>query len=216
MNVDYTRISAVDGQVLTPDKLKSVKAPLFSGYYKELTQGEIGCYLSHVKCWQHIVEQKLDYAVILEDDFSLHDDLNNVHGYIEAIEVNWDCIKLMEHPEKRKAIKTIPCLDKTLIRYDKIPSRTCAYVITNDGAQKMLKHSQQISRPIDIDFQHWWESNIIVYGLKPYIVGVNHADTSTIDSQNNRKKIRKSFVKQYLQMVSFNINNKKNLQRLED
>lgn len=213
-NVDFHRIEGVDGRNLSPQQLNAALAPSFSGYYKVLSKGEIGCYLSHRKCWEYMVERQLDYAVILEDDFTLQEDINSLRRYIDAIDRPWDCIKLMEYQDKRKAVFSLPCLDKQLIRYDKIPSCTCAYVLSLSGAKKMLVHSEKISRPIDIDFQYWWESDILIYGLKPYMVAVNPAQESTIDKDKQHENIRKSVIKQYIQKYHFDRNNKKHLERL--
>lgn len=212
--VEFVRIDAVDGAHLASTDLSDLKAPIFSGYYKELSSGEIGCYLSHRKCWQFICDRQLDYGVILEDDFILQNDFSKINDYLTAIDVNWDCIKLTEYPEKRKSVDSLACLDKTLVRYNKIPSRTCAYAITQTGAQKMLAHSEKISRPVDIDFQYWWEKDILVYGLKPYMVSINHNQSSTIDAIKKRKAIKKSVVKQLLHMLKFNWLNKAHLNKL--
>ena len=45
-------------------------------------RGVIGCYLSHRRFWQMVVDRKMDYAVILEDDVKL------VDGFKEKV---YDC-----------------------------------------------------------------------------------------------------------------------------
>jgi len=213
--VTYTRIQGVDGANLSLARIKSLLAPTFSQYYKAITAGEIGCYLSHIRCWQYIVENKLPYAVILEDDFSVEDDLASLNRYINAIKQPWDCIKLMEHPQKRHTIDSVPCLDKTLVRYDKVPSRTTAYVMSYSGASKMLAQSSSIGRPVDLDFQHWWESQLMVYGLQPYPFGVRNVEESTIDSLRNRKKTQKSVIKQCVHALKFKLENRKQLKSID-
>ncbi|WP_367278723.1 glycosyltransferase family 25 protein [Malikia sp.] len=39
-------------------------------WFRRLTAGELGCFLSHLRCWQLLVERDLDCALILEDDFA--------------------------------------------------------------------------------------------------------------------------------------------------
>lgn len=217
--LSFTRISAVDGRELPVAELSNVLGKDFSHYYKVLTASEVGCYLSHKKCWQHIVDASLDYAVILEDDFSAFDDVKNLHDYIARVSaehIQWDCIKLMEYPEKRKEISALPIsnsamgdkAEKRLVRYNKVPIRACAYVLSQEGAKKMLKRYEKVERPVDIDFQYWWESGISVWGLKPYVFSVNLDTESTIDSGGARKSSQKSIIKQYLHKISFAANNK--------
>lgn len=213
-NIEFHRIEGVDGANLSYQRMKHLLAPTFSQYYKVITAGEIGCYLSHIKCWQHIVDNNLPYAVILEDDFSILGEVNSLNDYVQAIKEPWDCIKLMEYPQKRHAIESAPCIDKTLVRYDKIPSRTTAYLMSLLGAKKMLAQSNRIGRPVDLDFQYWWESKLMVYGLQPYCFGVAIDGESTIDSMYNRKKIKKSVLKQCSQAIKFKLNNRKKLNEL--
>ena len=37
-------------------------------WYRDLTDGEIACYLSHRKAWRQAIDSKADYLVVLEDD----------------------------------------------------------------------------------------------------------------------------------------------------
>ena len=33
-----------------------------------LRSGEIGCFLSHLEVWKHMIENNISYAIVLEDD----------------------------------------------------------------------------------------------------------------------------------------------------
>ena len=37
---------------------------------QELTHTELACYLSHMKCWESLINSEENYACILEDDLS--------------------------------------------------------------------------------------------------------------------------------------------------
>lgn len=206
--ISFTRVPAVDGASLTEaDKAKWL-APDYSGYYKKLAAAELGCYLSHIHCWQTIVEQKIESAVILEDDFELQENFVDVVEQMKSAPIEWDCVKLTEHPIKRKARFTVKHGASDLIVYDKIPSRTGAYIISLEGAKKMLAGSQTISRPIDIEFQYWWKHEMKVWGVKPYPVNVALGSGSTIDSMTaNRKKAPKRFSKQFTEGMAFALTN---------
>jgi hypothetical protein len=62
------RLAAVDGRALSAEELKvqSTKMALFFQ-----PRGVIGCYLSHRKFWQMVVDQNLEAAIIFEDDVKL-------------------------------------------------------------------------------------------------------------------------------------------------
>lgn len=61
-----------------------------------LNNGQIGCSQSHVKLWHHILDNKLPYAFILEDDACFDKDWNNkldmFFNYVNDPE--WDLILL--------------------------------------------------------------------------------------------------------------------------
>jgi glycosyl transferase family 25 len=70
-NFDFERVSAIDGSKLDHDALTRIyDAELnYQQYHSVLTPGEIGCYLSHRKVWQKIVNENLYFALVFEDDF---------------------------------------------------------------------------------------------------------------------------------------------------
>lgn len=212
--LDFVHIKAVDGKGMSIADLGANIAPDFSQYYKVLTTSEVGCYLSHRKCWQYLLNSNFEYVVVLEDDFELQEDISTIHQYLADITLPWDCIKLMEYPLKRSAVQSFVCLNKTLVRYDKIPSRTGAYVVSRSGAKKMLAQSEIIARPVDIDCQYWWENNLMVFGLKPYMVKASTHFESTIDASSKRSNSQKSVIKQLTQKLAFMWMNKKHLKKL--
>jgi len=82
--INPIRIDAVYGKELSQEQLKQTTSD-FS--YNYSTPGQIGCWLSHLKCWNYIIDNNLDKALILEDDASF------VSNYT-------DKIKEIEFPEK--------------------------------------------------------------------------------------------------------------------
>ena len=71
--IEVQRVSAVDGRELSEDYVASVTTPYndFDSrvrYTRELSKAELGCFLSHKKCWQRLLDCREDYALILEDD----------------------------------------------------------------------------------------------------------------------------------------------------
>lgn len=69
--MEYLRFDAIDGQNLTAKDLSSIHF-LFGfedPYFKRpMKMGEIGCFLSHFKLWNDIIQQGYQRAIILEDD----------------------------------------------------------------------------------------------------------------------------------------------------
>ncbi|MFQ3248221.1 glycosyltransferase family 25 protein [Glaciecola sp.] len=214
--LSFERIEAIDGDKLSPASISEIYDFSHSSYHKHMTNGEIACYLSHVKVWQKVVDEQLDYAVILEDDILLKDDILEGLEAVHQIQQPWDLIKLAEAPEKRKVVHQYPVDDFSLVTYNKVPIRCCAQVISLSGAKKLLAKSANVTRPIDIELQYWWESDLNIFGLKPYIVKPNQNLVSEIDRESNRKKAKQSFPRKVVSGFYFLFKNKKELsKRLE-
>jgi len=212
-DLSYERIEAVDGDDMQNSTISDVYDFNKSSYHKHMTKGEIACYLSHVRTWQKIVDEKLDYAVIFEDDILLQDSIQQGLQAIGSINEPWDLIKLAEAPVKRKVMHHIPVHEFSLVTYNKVPIRCCAQVISLAGAKKLLANNTKVTRPIDIELQYWWESGLCVFGLQPYTVAPDHNLFSEIDKEQTRKKAKQSFPKKVLSGFYFLFKNKKELQK---
>jgi len=212
-DLSYERIDAVDGDDMQNSIISDVYDFNKSSYHKHMTKGEIACYLSHVRTWQKIVDEKLDYAVIFEDDILLQDGIQKGLDVIPSINEPWDLIKLAEAPIKRKVEHHIPLADFSLVTYNKVPIRCCAQVISLAGAKKLLANSAKVTRPIDIELQYWWESELCVFGLQPYTVAPNTKLFSEIDKGQNRNKAKQSFLRKVVGGFYFLFKNKKELKK---
>ncbi|MFC3096000.1 glycosyltransferase family 25 protein [Alteromonas sediminis] len=209
LHIAYERMPAVYGPDLSETELnvhysaeKNRKI-----YHKQLNVGEVGCYLSHRKVWQAIVEQNLDFAIVLEDDFSLNANFLASIAAVAAVDVEWDYIKLAEYPEKRKALSSREFNGFSLITYDKIPARTGAQAVSLSGAKKLLATSEQFGRPIDIDLQYIWEKKLRLYGLKPYPVNLKSQFASEIDEIGKRCTPKVNFFAKAFDQIRFKIMN---------
>lgn len=102
----FERVSAIDGNRLKHDALTQSYDVEFNRKqnHSELTLGEIGCYISHRKVWQKIVDEHLDFALVLEDDFINNTDISKLMVDVANIKQPWYCIKLAESSIKRKII----------------------------------------------------------------------------------------------------------------
>lgn len=195
-DLPFTRISAVDGKSLDANTINQVfdAATARRRYPYDLTIGEIGCYLSHVKCWQYIVDQQLDFAVILEDDLRLNADTPKVLSQLAQITTAWDYIKLASpykfRPYQRVEQLTSSDAPVSLVRYtEKLPSGTVAQVVSYRGAQRLLQQRPPFFRPIDVDLQWQHELSLDTFGLLPYIA--DNADApSEIQQLASRKKLK--------------------------
>lgn len=160
-------------------------------YYRTLSKGELGCYFSHINCWKKILDDEIDFGVVLEDDVKLLNNLSEIISILLSKTLPiWDYIKIGETPVKRKTRVVQVLDDYTLVRYVKKPPHgTFAQIISSSGAQKLLDNSKSIFRPVDVDIQYTWENKLIIYGVKPYLVDAIK-EQSDINELENRKDYR--------------------------
>jgi len=208
--LDFTRIDAVDGAALKQAEIDAHYCPALNlkNYHYPLSKGQIGCYLSHRKAWQAIVDQKLDYAIIFEDDFNLDTSIHAAIQNINNLNLDWKLIKLSAYQNRKRPILFKFPLEHSqqLVIHKKLMSGCCATAITLDGAKKLLAATEKFGRPVDSDLQHIWETGVPGFSLLPYPVTQNTEQESDIGSRST--KVKKAVLRRKYQQLIANIKNK--------
>lgn len=140
----FKRISAIDGQNL--DDLEFI-SPITK--YK-MAKSEIACILSHKKVWQKIVDEKIPYACILEDDINLSCSFPDFIKNANWLPDNFDVIKLETYLQRIiLSLKKKKVRDRSLRQLGSIHYGTAGYIVSLQGAIKLLDITQQLDRPVD-------------------------------------------------------------------
>ncbi|SNB55440.1 glycosyl transferase, family 25 [Rhodoblastus acidophilus] len=136
-------------------------------YKRPLSLPEIGCYLSHHALWTRIVEQNLEGAVILEDDFEADATFRQVLDQIQSAPPAGALIKLFS----RKPVMgvTVASLgdERRLVAPNRVPGLTLGYALDRTAAEMLLANALPFSRPLDMDIKHWWEFGLPVLVVDP-------------------------------------------------
>lgn len=150
--VDIQRIEAVDGRLLT-DKWKYLSRWIYLIHEpnKFNIMPAIGCFLSHRKAWQYVLDHDLPHALILEDDARVTDLTTDFLTAYEANPPPFDWVKL--HVHRRIARTRQEPLGIQLagveLCVDMAGSKSnAAYIITNAGARKALAMAR-LRAPVD-------------------------------------------------------------------
>lgn len=208
--LDFTRIDAVDGAALKQAEIDAHYCPALNlkNYHYPLSKGQIGCYLSHRKAWQTIVDEKLDYAIIFEDDFNLDSSIHTAIQNINNLNLDWKLIKLSAYQNRQRPILLQVPLEysQQLVIHKKLMSGCCATAITFDCAKQLLAATEKFGRPVDCDLQYIWETGVPGYSLLPYPVTQNTEQESDIGSRST--KVKKAFLRRKYQQLIANIKNK--------
>ena len=122
------RIDAVDGSKPLPPEL----APHFSDKHV-MDVGALGCYASHIKAWQQIVNENVPVALVLEDDAILARNLASILSeVVAALPKGWDMVHLASKPDR--AVCTIAKLSGLeLVQYSRVPPGAVGYLLSYAG-----------------------------------------------------------------------------------
>jgi glycosyl transferase family 25 len=157
---EFERVPGVDGAACVPAAFRDqfIDAPL--------SNGEIGCYASHLVCAQTIVDRGWPFAVILEDDVTLDDDFATAAANaVASAPPGWDDIHLSSNV-KRSVVRVADMGRRSLVTPTRLPVNTAAYIFSNAGARKFLAARPRI-RPNDIDIRYAWIMGLNVYSVFP-------------------------------------------------
>lgn len=191
-SIAFERFAAVNG-LAVPEAVR----PYFFGAdgrpAPTLTRGEVGCYASHLTLWRRIAQGRYGApTLICEDDIGLAQDFVDVlDATLRSVDEGWDIIRLSVLSNRVVwPVCRIP-EGYDLVRYSKVPVRLGAYLISEQGARKLLKPGLR-TRPVDIDLARPWELDLNVYGIDPAPVFQPTTNPSSIDAIEQRRYPRRA------------------------
>lgn len=184
--LQYEIFPAIDGRNIDPNT-----HPLYAGLWrrlffgKDLTGGELGCLLSHRALLQHIVDNDIDTAIVLEDDVTLGERFSECVEILMKHQDKWSLIRLFD-PKKKKLL-TAP---KTEILPLNAPYKTYrlknsyggafAYLITKNAAKNLLNAMRKNYMPVDMIMGQPWITDIEITTVLPCIVSHDYEQDSFI------------------------------------
>lgn len=196
LGLKFEFFDAVYGKELPESELAKVDYEFYPKIYnakKPLTLGEVGCAISHINLYEHIVKNNIPEAIIFEDDVFLHlyfpsilsDALSKISNKREILFLYHGKAKIYPFPrnliERYRLAKYIKPSKK---------SKRCiigaaAYLITQEGAKKLLTHAYPIRMPADYLTGLLQMTGINAYGIEPSCVFTGME--SEIDAQGDRE-----------------------------
>jgi glycosyl transferase family 25 len=155
------------------------------GVGSRMGRGQIGCYDSHVRVWENIISRKTPMTLIMEDDAnirhtqSVYQQIKNGFDEAKRLKIDWDIFYLGVNngggaPTKLPTPKLVK-------------PRGCnglfAYVLTLQGAQKLLSKCKPYVLPVDVLVGNLHDAGVLkAIALNPrlcYVVPVR-SDTRNI------------------------------------
>ena len=163
-------IEAVDGRILSLQEREQVfdDQTCYKRYGRVINGGEVGCTLSHFKCYNRLVQSDERFVLILEDDVTIMRDLK---------ELDWDKVtEFMSVDEPR-----IMFLSGDYWYWDKKPFTrvfsavgSYAYFINKAAAQRIAI----IKKPSNVadDWDVYKQLGVKLFAVHPYMIDANIVD----------------------------------------
>lgn len=185
--VPYEIWHAIDGREGLPPEYESLidRPAARRNLGRDMGNAEFACALSHHFIYRDILKRDLELAVILEDDAIVDD---RFFRFLPTIQVPACDLLLLDHMRALvRRTDRLKFADGGMgYRCMSSPWLTTGYVITRDGAQKLVDQILPISEPAD------WPTDIIAmrtYALAPRLVDHPDIKSSVSDIRPERPPV---------------------------
>lgn len=157
MSIPFSFVDAVIGKSLPPEIIDSFDfTSVIARKRRNITRGEIGCTLSHIKAYRKLIELEEKYALILEDDVIIDHRFACFYKMVNTESLNIDPRDLFilggqNGIDKSKFISRSYWYSKVIggqrfkktIKSEEYIFRTCCYIVTDFIAMKLLELSNK-------------------------------------------------------------------------
>ena len=170
---NHIKCKAFDGENDDPNPILEENNLIIAEHFIEkCNSGQLGCFLSHFHIWKYVLDNKLDYAIILEDDVKIYKNFNRIINTIfDNLPKKFDYVHLFTHPDKQKEEYLLSPEGDITNAQDNFG--TVAYLLSIRGAKKLIKLTQllKIQAPLDRQINYYIEHNFLnAYQVKrPFI-----------------------------------------------
>jgi glycosyl transferase family 25 len=185
LGVDYEIFRAVEGRAGSAafDAYDLVQYQLNTG--RAPSDGEVGCYASHLLLWQHCVATD-EPLVVMEDDA---EPLPTFAAALEAAQGligRYGYLRFEDdgpgHPARTRAVETVGAF--TAHYFVKCPYGALSYALSPAVARAFIAMSRELRAPVDQFIRRCWVHRQPLYGLLPYSVrGGPYIADSTIGAR---------------------------------
>lgn len=168
----------------------------------KLSPAEVGCALSHLRVYEEIIKRNLRFALVLEDDILINNDLNLIITPLEKLQSKWDIVQV----DSDKGIRNFPFQKKIILNknpliklnregmgiLDSIFNRrrinywTSCYFISKHACQKLLSIGYPVRMPSDYLLGYPAFHGLRLFSIEstfPLALQTNDQQKSTIGSR---------------------------------
>lgn len=159
---------------------------------RELSRGEVGCYLAHCRAMQDIIAAEWPFAVVLEDDAVFGKHFREALKCSISLLDRLDLIKFQNNPASRGFESlNIWVGPHRLGNYSGGCYGSVGYLISNRGATTFLRRMSRPQVPLD-DALDSWRGGLKVAAWSPCIVMQDEQVSSDIWAGSRASSLRKA------------------------
>ncbi len=206
LGIGFEFFAATDGEKLTQHEPARYDEQFAIGQIsRPMSRSEVGCYLSHARLWQKIVDHRIPWAVVLEDDVDIMGDLTGIVSAIGALPFEWDLIRLAGLGSPRALPLCTLTSEATLATLLQGAGGTQAYCVSFGGARKLLDYATPgvVGTVDDHVIDNCWRTGLRILAVQPFPISENKGFISSIEAerrhifQEHRKKPDKMTFRQW-------------------
>jgi glycosyl transferase family 25 len=167
LGLTFERVSAVNGSLLTATEKRKLNPPRLVG--GEMSDGEIGCFASHLRVFQIAVDRNLPRVCVMEDDIGISP--GALAWLASDAPLPGGCGILKLEGIIRPKTTILPILEyagQSIVFSWQVSYGTAAYIITLDAARRALRRLARMGSPIDHALFRYWENGLHVYEVHPF------------------------------------------------
>lgn len=179
-DLGFAIVDAVNGSDLSVEQIAKVvdRKKTIKNRKRELSAGEIGCALSHIGVWKKMLTDDIKAAIILEDDATFGNDFINIIKADDELPDDLELLLLGHGAHNKCYIKHSTLKGHLLARLITIRTGTHAYIVTKQGAEKLINATKKLANPIDLYTGN--KKYVNVYAIFPRVSVANKQLISTI------------------------------------
>jgi GR25 family glycosyltransferase involved in LPS biosynthesis len=150
---------------------------------RTLSGPELGVWSSHYTVIQRFLNESLnDYLLVFEDDV-IFDTAFPVHAVVDICEergIHYIRLFGMYYAD---AVWLSFFYDRSIIRYKSTPAGSQAYLISKEGARRLVTGCRAVEATVDLALDSFWKTGLPIYSVFPFPVIERFSPTS-IPMQN--------------------------------
>ena len=162
---------------------------------RPLSPGMIGCHLSHRRAMEAIASGEEEWTAVFEDDVTLLPDLGAALRAIQNSGTARNCdIIFLHRNRKKRPFVLLAAIDGSwrlgMIKF--VDWGTQAYVVSREGARRLLNRCPKIVHRTDHTLHAYWENGLNVVSLDPPVAlhGIDGGEQSLLQEGMGNRPIR--------------------------